>query len=190
MARRLIFLTIVLTVGLSLWPSVIGATGPWKAQIVDAKTGKPIEGVVVLGYWIRYTSTWAGWAGPEFYDAEEVVTGPDGRFVIEARATWNLLPWRKIEGDFVIFKPGYGKWGIRGLDKKPRDWQDLSTAEVFEKDDVVVELVPLKTREERLKFYDTVTWSLVPLDRTKRLREALDEERVYLGFRRMYGVKP
>ena len=31
--------------------------GPWKAQIVDAETGKPVEGVVVLAVWYRrYTS--------------------------------------------------------------------------------------------------------------------------------------
>jgi len=114
------------------------------------------------------------------------VTGPDGRFVIEARATWNLLPWRKIEGDFVLFKPGYGKWRIRDWDKKPRDWEYLSTAEVFEKDGIVIELLPLKTREERLHFYQSpgrTPPGLVPAERMRQFQEAENAERAYLGFR-------
>ena len=54
---------------------------------------------------------------------------------------------------------------------------------------MVIELPPLKTRADRLKFYSGVSWSLVPLERTKRLRETLDEERAYLGLGRMYREK-
>ncbi|TAK10128.1 hypothetical protein EPO44_00410 [bacterium] len=181
---------------LGIWPSIGDATGPWKAHVVDAETGKPLEGVVVLAYWIKYTSTAAGLAGPEFYDAEEVVTGPDGRFVIQGRWTFTLLPWTHIRGpELVIFKPGYGQWRFQGSKDWPDDAyeQDTRTKKAWEQfrgEGVVIELPLLKTREERLEFYRSVTWSLVPQERTKRLREALDEERVYLGFRRMYEVKP
>src|SRR3990170_3762971 len=61
---------------LTLWVGIGEAAGPWKAQIVDAETGRPLEGVVVLAVWIRYTASVGGWAGAKYYASEEVVTGP------------------------------------------------------------------------------------------------------------------
>lgn len=196
---------VLLLLGFSMWvgllsPSLAAAAGLWKGRVVDAETGQPLEGVVVLAYWIKYTGGWGGWGGGEFYDSEEVVTGPDGRFVIQARSIWMLLWWKKIQGYFVMFKPGYGQWRYKGYEewqKLPiwereareeavRKWEE--TGEI-EGDRVVIELPPLKTRADRLKFYGGVSWSLVPLERTKRLRETLDEERAYLGLGRMYREK-
>lgn len=190
------FFVLSLMLALGLWPKPAHTAGPWKAQVVDAETGKPLEGVVVLAYWLKYTETIAGTAGGEFYDAEEVVAGLDGRFVIQARSMWTLNPFRTIKGpEFVIFKPGYGRWRFQGSGEWPRDVVERKEHvkkawEQFETEGVLIEMPQLKTREQRLKFYDTVSWSFVPLERTKQLREALDEERVYLGFRRMYEVKP
>ena len=193
--------TALVLIGISALASIISASaeaaGPWNARVVDAETGQPLEGVVVLVYWIKYTSSWGGWAGGEFHDSEEVVTGTDGRFVIQARSTWTLLPWKKISGpEFVIFKPGYGQWRFQGYEA----WRKLSLAEQdaqlettwkqFTGDGVVIELPPLKTREERVKFYHTLSWAPdVPAGRTRRLREAEDVERAYLGFRKMHERK-
>lgn len=166
----------------------VEAAGPWKAQVVDAETGQPLEGVVVLMYWTTYTSSFGGWAGGEFYDAEEVVTGPDGRFVIQARSTFTLVPWKKISRDLVIFKPGYGQWRFQGSEAWPQDVYEQSVRakaawKQFEGDGAVFELPPLKTRQERLEFKGTLRWSgLVPAERTKRLQEAMKMERAYLGF--------
>src|SRR5260370_15094947 len=78
-----------------LSPALVQAAGPWKAQVVDAETGQPLEEVVVLMYWIKYTGSWAGWAGGEFDDAEEVVTVADGRFVVPSRRAVTLAAGRK-----------------------------------------------------------------------------------------------
>ncbi len=173
-----------------LSPALVQAAGPWKAQVVDAETGQPLEEVVVLMYWIKYTGSWAGWAGGEFDDAEEVVTGADGRFVVPSRRVFTLVPWKKVSRELVIFKPGYGIWNFRGAhewEKLPL-WESQAKREEawkrFEGEGVVMELPPLKTREERLRVYQTFGGSppLVPLDRTRRLREAEDAERRYLGF--------
>ena len=188
-------LSLMLTLG--LWSKPGYTAGPWKAQVVDAETGKPLEGVVVLAYWIKYTESWAGTAGGEFYDAEEVVTAPDGLFVVQARSTWTLNPFRRIGGmELVIFKPGYGQWRFQGYMDWPKDIYEQTARvkkawEQFEGDGVVIELPPLKTRKERLEFLGRVgPPALVPRAQTKHLEEAIDQERVYLGFRRMYGGKP
>ena len=190
--RRLVLLVIVAFTVL-FGPRAAGAAGPWTAQIVDAETGQPLEGVVVLMYWIKYTGSFGGWAGGEFYDAEEVVTGQDGRFVVPSRSVFTLHPFKKVFREMVIFKPGYGQWEFRDAkewEKRP-DWESKARREEawkqFEGEGIVMELLPLKTREERLKFYGSFGGSppFVPLEKTKRLREAEDTERVYLGFRMM-----
>lgn len=187
-------LTLAVILGLSVLdsPSTGEAAGPLKAQVLDAETGQPLEGVVVLAYWLKMTRG-PGGASPSFYDAEEVVTGPDGRFTIPSRSTLTLNPFTYIDGpEFTIFKPGYGRWGIRGWKgERPKEWQDLTVGEILTREGIVIELPPLKTREERLKFYHSLDWSgLVPPERTQRLREAEDAERAYLGFRKMHEGKP
>ncbi len=65
------------------FPVMSESAGPWKGQVVDKETGKPLEGVVVLARWERrYTSFVGEMGGNEYYDSEEVVTDAEGRFVI------------------------------------------------------------------------------------------------------------
>lgn len=185
--QLLLFFLFFLT--FAAWSSSSLAAGPWTAQVVDAETGKPLEGVVVLAYWLKYTSTAAGLAGAEFYDAEEVVTGLDGHFVIQARWTFTLLPWTHIRGpELVIFKPGYGQWSFQGYQDWPKDAYEHSARvqkawEQFTGEGVVIELPPLKTPDERLRFLSRVSYApVVPPEYTKRLDEANDKERKYLGL--------
>jgi hypothetical protein len=174
-----------------LGPRAVFGEGPWRAHVVDADSGQPLEGVVVLMYWIKYTGSWAGWAGGEYHDAEEIVTGPDGRVVIPRRWVFTLLPWRKVSREMVIFKPGYGQWRFRGA----RDWDRLPAWESkakfeeawkrFEGEGVVLELPPLQAREERLRFFHGPYGhapTLVPPERTRRLDEARDTEARDLGL--------
>lgn len=207
-------LAMLILIATSFAPFGFGeAAGPWKAQVVDAETGKPLEGVVVLAYWIKYARTVAGKADAQFYDAEEVVTGPDGNFVIQERSTWTLNPFRTISGaQFVMFKPGYGRWRFRNADlwlkhNLPERHEVLLKAygSRGEKDlmlrfqdemlkvfrdgsenmsEAVIDLPPLKTREERLEVLRTISWApVVPSDRTQLIRKAKDAERAYLGLR-------
>lgn len=138
---------------------------PLTSQVVDAETGQPLEGAVVLAYWEKCYATFAGWAGCEFYDAEETVTGPDGRYHIRSRFTYTIpLIMRVSFTELVIFKPGYGHWQRR-----------LSGGSE------VMALPPLKTREERLEALVSDP-GLVPAEYQKRLLEAIRRERAYLGL--------
>lgn len=131
---------------------------------------------MVLVYWIRYEPSFGGWAGGEYVDSEEAVTGPDGRFVVLLRGTYTIPLITKVSGpEIVILKPGYGQWRIEqaaGTDGK--DGEDL------------IELPPLKTREERVRFHTTIIrpTDLVPPERMKGLTKAWEEDRAYLGFGR------
>jgi hypothetical protein len=165
--------------------------GPWKAQVVDVETNQPLAGVVVLAWWDKSRIV----DERKYIVSEEVVTGPDGRFAIQQRWCIPLIPFVSIvEGPrFTIFKPGYGQWHFRG-DR----WSRLSSQErlktmqtefeeqnnfitqawaQFEGEGVTIELPPLKSREERRRFYLNDPSSTVPPDRMRRLKEALDKER-------------
>lgn len=198
MRRLKLFCLVAITVTAdALLPGVAMAGGPWKGQIVDAEAGRPVEGVVVLFYWIKYTGTWAGWAGGEFHDSAEVVTDGDGRFVVPSRRTFTLVPWKKVSREIVIFKPGYGRWRFAGeeawlrLAPAQRDARYEAVWKQFEGDGVVLELPPLKTREERLKALARTSWApIVPPNLTTHLKRAVDEERANLGLPRMYERNP
>lgn len=145
------------------------AAGPWHGRVVDAETGEPLQGVVVLAYWIRYEATLAGWAGATYAGSEEVVTSADGRFTIGSHRSYTIPAVLKVSGpEWVIFKPSYGRWELRGT----KDRFDAG-------DETVIELPPLKTREERLKFHVSLD-PLVPQAKRPNLDAALNEERRFL----------
>lgn len=76
----------------------------YRGKIVDAKTGEPIEGVVVLGTWSVLHPGLAG-GSHSFYDARETVTDKNGGFEIHGmglRILSNLEPM-----DVLVFKTGY-----------------------------------------------------------------------------------
>lgn len=188
-----LFLLIFLAV-LVAWvaPTLSEAAGPWKAQVVDAETGKPLEGAVVLAMWERRTPG-PGHPFITFYDSEEVMSDPNGQFIIPSRSTWTLIPFSSIEGPRIfMFKPGYGQWRFKGED----EWLKLDTYErnmrykevwgQFEGQGVMIELPLLKTREERLRFLSAPT-GLIPDDRMQNYLKALDQERINLGLKPGYS---
>lgn len=100
-------------------PTVSGA--PVYARVVDADTGKPIQGVAVVAYWELYQGGIAGGGPCAAANVEEAVTDENGRF-------W-LPGWGPITGScgvmrngnpmLYFFKPGYKtlyKSGGVGLD--------------------------------------------------------------------------
>lgn len=95
--------------------------GPYEGRIVDADTGQPIEGVVVLGVWNKEIIT-PGGATNNFYDAMETVTDNAGNFSIKGLGL--LVMSNVIPMDVLIFKAGYeyiGLWPWVGL--KSRGWK-------------------------------------------------------------------
>ena len=112
--------------------------GPFRGQIVDEETGKPIAGANVMVLWIReppslHFSQW-------FYDAQETVTDADGRFEIP-RTTHLMTAWVEEPG-FSAFFPGY-------LMQQPQITPSNGRPYV---DPTVVRMRPLKTRQDQCKY--------------------------------------
>lgn len=94
--------------------SLVGAStlsaDPINSQVVDADTGKPVQGAIVVAYWQLHQGSLGGDALPcAAANVEEAVTDKDGKF--------RLPGWGPIKGHcgymrggdplMFIFKPGY-----------------------------------------------------------------------------------
>lgn len=161
------------------------AAGPWRGKVIDAETKEPIEGAVVLAVWHRNYRTPAG-DNAYFYEAKEVLTNKEGRFEIPSYIPINLLPLISyIEGPFfTIFKPGHGSlpmglWNyFTGAVVEPKEMElygkryRLATG--------LVEVPPLKTREERLRLL--LIPPSIPDDKMSKLIESINKEAISLGL--------
>ena len=179
----------VVLVALTLPASSALALGPWKAQIVDAETKHPLAGVVVLAVWTKVLL--GPDRGPSFlyYDSEEVIADQDGRIVVAAR-DYSINDARVFaEPEFFFFKPGYGPWHFQSEDT----WLKLEASEkrkryaeagqLFAGPGVIIELTPLKTRQERAQHYRERAEPLaVPAERKRRWLAAVEAERTDLGL--------
>ena len=105
--RQLAFLLLCLTFGAC--GAVTYQFDPIEAWVVDAETGKPIEGVVVTANWELVKGSLDG---PRYYgqlEVKETVTDSNGRFFFEGFSkqdtSWAEL--RESDPQVLIFKAGY-----------------------------------------------------------------------------------
>jgi hypothetical protein len=185
---------------------------PRIGQIVDADTGRPIEGAIVLEVFYLWPRRGFGNfpVAKVFRDSAETTTDQQGRFTLNGpfdKGSW----WTDA---LHIFKTGYGPWRFREEDTEPPfprypadtrlQWLWLQQAwERFTTDGAVIELRPLRNREERIKYADR-RWDVadrlepgfgtdtpyglmgyffdVPSDRLGRFQTAIDQERATLGL--------
>lgn len=125
----------------------------FKGKVIDTETKEPIEGAVVVAiYRIREYSFVE--SNTMAKDVKEVLTNKNGEFYIPSHTFLSFYPIAKGEAPaFIIYKPGYSTFG--GLyyynyfpDSPLRE--DIYTLAEFFKKGVTVELMRLKTKEERL----------------------------------------
>lgn len=137
--------------------SIYYSDGPWSGKVINTETKQPIEGAVVLAVWQKVYATPAG-DNSYFLDAVEVLTDRDGKFTIPKFKAFNIIPIiRRIEGpDFTIFKPGYTSFPGPAFNyfhkyfpNSPLRVDREALEELFKKG-VVIEMLRLKTREQRL----------------------------------------
>lgn len=154
--------------------------GPFRNQYVDEETGKPIEGVVFLAVW-HDTVVTPVHGTTRYYDAQEDVSGADGRVEIEGLAA---PVWRLGVGvTFYEFAPGGYWYASRGTQVTPPDGQVYI-------DSTVTFMRRLKTAEERIKRIPSLP--SVPDEKMRHFIAALDQERASLGLPQYYpeGRRP
>jgi hypothetical protein len=174
-------------VGHAAWASY--HDGPWTAQIVDAETGQPLEGVIVVAFWVKLTPGPIH-PGETFYDAIEVVSDVHGRVTVPPLRRRSPDALSPIKGpEFCMFKGGYGEWRFQGADQWllrdafVRDELNKQAWERFRGAGVIIELPRLTTREERRRMLARVpTPSRVPPELVPLLMDAKNQESVAVGL--------
>jgi hypothetical protein len=151
--------------------------GPYEGKVIDADTGEPVEGVVILGVWYTSQFSPAG-ATHNYYDARETVTDKNGEFSIPGmglRVLSNLEPM-----DFLIFKSGYEYIGIG-------PWESLKKAK-FLKEKIKWEgdkaIIPLRklTVAERRKQGSPDFPSEITEGKMKWMLEEINKDRLERGL--------
>lgn len=137
------------------------AGGPWEGRIIDIETKELLEGAVVVAVWHRAWRTPAG-DNPYVYKVKEVLTDKEGRFYISSYTPINILPLVSyMKGPyFIIYKPGYlsiewhhERYFLNGSTEKVTELPGYPPFQerVFKIAPNLVELPPLKSKEERLR---------------------------------------
>lgn len=169
---------------------VVEAAGPWQAQVVDADTKAPLEGVVVLAWWTRHVRSFGG-PSSEYRDSQELVTDRDGRFTIAPRSLFSLNPLVFFRGPFfAFFKPGYGQDRWRGYEEAAK-WTDEKRkalgkyANLLRLDSIVLELPRLYEMEQRREHLKRIEIDVltVPIEKRPLFQDAIVDERRALGYR-------
>ncbi len=174
----------------------------FKGKVIDAETKKPIEGAVVVVVYEK-----GNWNGPgggytSAVKVKETLTDKNGEFKFPSYTTL-ILPFLSEESDavFLIYKPGYGYFAPHGISVpdmeiffsqgfgEMRDIKILWGTEQLEGyipkwvriPFGIVELLKLKTREERLNAI-TYPYGDVKSKDIRLLYKAINEERRRFGL--------
>jgi len=167
----MIMVTMTVTSGCA---NAVRVDGPYEGRILDAETGQPIEGVVVLGVWNTEMATPAG-ATHKFYDAKETVTDKNGDFSMQGMGfeiLSNVTPM-----DVLIFKAGYeyesGSWNSLKKYAKNIKWEGNKA------------IIPLKrlTMEERVKQGSPDYPSEAQEEKKKLMLREINKDRAERGLK-------
>jgi len=171
--------------------------GKFHGRIYDVDTGEPIEGAVVHVTYYKHGSSVAGTIGKQVA-VRETLTDADGEYLIpEDRVTHECFSGQ-LQGDMQIFKPGYGVIGNRRL---KLTCPENEREKVFKHDEpscltiagkyLIWGLPRLKTKEERDNNLNYIRPAFdISFSEQAKLRKAISEERVSLGYPPLSNVEP
>ena len=157
--------------------------GPFSGKVVEAETGEPIEGAVVL---IAFYTEGFSVGGPvyRFADAVEALTDAKGEFNFPPRRVTlyrSMSIWDN-ECNISIFKPGYGAYP-----NNPKTFSDSEYKRshiIPEKEHITFHLPKLLTFEERYKNLMNIEKPAgITNDKMPNLRRLESDERVVVGLK-------
>ncbi len=157
--------------------------GPYFGRVVDAETGKPIEGAVVFMKCNTSTANIGG-SNSHYADAIEVLTNENGEFHVELRVTTLRIGhvWDRYQY-IMVFKPSYGVFpGHRDskVDILIRDTSHLFPKNTY----VTISLPKLQTIEERRNNLGNLfVSSRVPHEKWSKLFQLKSIERAQIGLK-------
>jgi hypothetical protein len=152
--------------------------GPYRGQVIDAKTKSPLVGAVVVALW-RRNRVYPFHSVAENYAVRETVTAADGHFVLDAKDVEEAAPRRTYHPEFLIFIPEYGAFPRSHV--APLGY----IGGIFERPGAVIELPRLLSRDERRKnllSFGPHSYSDTPFKDLPELMRRFNSERIAVGF--------
>jgi len=177
-----LFLIVAISWGFMPFTSsnVIGAS--YHGKVVEAETGKPIEGAVVVVVWHKKPIITMD--GPQYvHKTAEVLTNLEGVFSIDASPgiDWNPLTYVLNNPSIAIFKPGYGPFPTGHV----KELSIEATKKKLIEGGAVIKLPRLTTKEQLRNFTDTGDmWisAIVPYARIPILTKLINIQRQSVGL--------
>lgn len=152
------YLILILLASFSLFMGACTIThefGPFMGKVVDAETGEPIEGAVVLIVFTTESSSLGGSVN-SFADAIETLTDARGEFKFRPKRVNHFKMNASWDDDYQvsIFKPGYGAYP--GHRQAHSSWQKSEHSHVIPENKYITYYLPkLLTLGERKKIFLT-----------------------------------
>ena len=156
--------------------------GPFQGQLVDADTGRPISGAVILAIWETVSFSPTGHGGQEFFDARETVSDASGHFELPILSAplWklNIQPPRICPFASGYVFPGACIVAIsESVAYAGTQQQSFSVTPIYGQrfvDPTVVRMRPIKSKTQWCQY----TIYLPDLDKkhTPLMREAIQQE--------------
>lgn len=139
--------------------SFAGMIGPYSGQVIDSRTGEPVEGASVLFYWVKVVPYPMG-KDHETIEAKLIYTDKDGKYNIP----WflaNLGLTSFFESTHVIiYEPGYEAY-INGLyHSNPFSSPYAKSDTSFKEKDNVVKLDRIPPNFSHRKHYEDIEHAL------------------------------
>ncbi len=161
-------------------PYLEGYRGPYHGRVVDAETGRPLAGAVVVAVWSRerllpfHSST-------VFHAVREALTGPDGTWVLDGRDVEEHAPARTLPPSFDVYYPGYAAITSGAFTRfGGSEIGDMAAGGT-------VRLPRLRTREDRRLRFPLVPDTPRPFRDVPNLMRLINIERANLGLEPLYG---
>ena len=157
-------------------------TVEYHGTVIDADTGQPIEGVIVVAEWVEVQRSWFGIAGRNTRTGKvkETLTDKQGKWsMVGPRGDWakKLLFFSYLRSpEFIVWKPGYCSY-------PKSDFLDpckKMTPRVFGKGETV-ELPQLTNREDRRRAMPGPIGELEIRKKQKKFIRLINQELKYLG---------
>jgi len=149
--------------------------GPYHGKIVDETTREPIEGVVVLGWWMVHHFGLGGGYG-EYYDAREAVTDKNGEFTIKGQGLRIMSSLQPM--DFLVYKAGHTYF--------QSSWESLkieTRKDMIKWEDEMPSIPISKLADEERKKYDIPgRGPYETLDKAKLMTIEVNKERIFRGY--------
>lgn len=136
-SKVLVIVALVATGALSSACGDRNVRGPFRTQYLDAETRQPINGVVFLAVWHTISPNFVSGPSEPFYEAHEVVSGPDGRVEIPRLSG----PVFRLGLDVRFFELAPGGYATERVEVRPSEGQRYV--------DPTLTLMRVTTREER-----------------------------------------